>query len=137
MTPNNKILLPDDREDIIKETFLSCYVMEVSANVSTLVAQECYSCEISDPSQRHHDCLMMPCDIRMLTYYDKAREIIDGGMVMEEFFEALKEINIQLSMFEKAKYTYNNCYKLLCSTPDQEKNIEKRTHQLVSQNSFY
>ena len=143
MTPDkqmiglSEVVLPDDREDIIKETFLSCYITEVSANISTLVVQECYSCEIDDPSQRHHDCLMMPCDMRMLTYYDKAKEIIDGKIVMEEFFETLKEKHIELSVLEKAKFTYNNCYNLLCSTPDQEIEIEKRTYQLVSENSFY
>ena len=57
--------------------------------------------------------------MRMLTYYDKA-----GGMVMEIFFETLKEINIELSVLEMAKFTYNNCYNLLCSTPDQENNID-------------
>ena len=75
MTPDkhSDVILSDDREDIIKETFLSCYIMEVSANISTLLAHECYACEISHPSQRRHDCLMMPSDKRMLIYYDKAK----------------------------------------------------------------
>ena len=126
-----------DRVDIIKETFLTCYTIEIAGNVSTLAAKECYGCEINHPSQRRHDCIMMPGDMRMLAYFDKAKENDDSVRVMKEFVKALRNRNIELEVSEMIQFTYNSCYNLFCSSPKQKKIVEERTHELVSYNSFY
>ena len=126
-----------DRENKIKQTFLTSYIDEIAGNITILVVKECYGCEVDHPSQRRHECLMMPGEDRMLFYFDKARENIESKNVMEDFVEALKEKGIELNAFEKEEYSFNNCFNFLCSSPDQKEMIKQQTHKIVCDRSFY
>ena len=146
MTPNKQdvydsmlsdIIKLADRVDTIKETFLTCYTVEIAGNVSKLVSEECYGCEVDHPSQRRHECLMMPGETRMLYYFDKAKEKVNPVSVMEDFVKALEHRNIELNIEEMFEFSYNNCYNLFCTTPRQKEEIEGRVSRLVAQSSFY
>ena len=65
-------------------------LVEAMYTTAVEVDRFCRGCEIAHPSQREHDCLMMSEEERWEVYCDIAVDIVNDGMILEQFIEALR-----------------------------------------------
>ena len=72
------------------------YINAVAVEANRLCTRNCRGCEIAHPSQREHDCLMMPEEERCEVHCDIAVDIVNEEMILEQFIGALKILRLRL-----------------------------------------
>jgi hypothetical protein len=75
------------RDERIEDSLLRAYAIVLSQDIHDLVYKNCEACDIFDPSQDHHDCLMLSREIRVYRYLSEALQDVDDERVMELFMK--------------------------------------------------
>lgn len=66
-----------------EELFVTCVLPELQQQVSLLVPQKCYGCQVNHPSQIHHDvCLMMGLEEQVNVCFSDALENLNLAQVV-------------------------------------------------------
>ena len=110
---SNELVL-DEREpvevrnvcDLMNAIFSESAVYEAGR----LCKEKCRGCEVSHPSQRRHECLMLSENEVWSVYGLEAVErVFEKGIVSKQFFEAIRVL--KLEYYSRAKVHYNSLGK--------------------------
>jgi hypothetical protein len=92
------------RQEAIENMLIDAYAYNVINIVVDFVNENCEGCKIDDPSQWHHDCIMLDNDISVYRYLTEALEKVNDEKVMEAFTKLTEILDPPLNGLERLKY---------------------------------
>ena len=81
-------------ERYLSKTLTFLYARTVMELLPSVVQENCYACEIDDPSQVHHICLMWTEQEHLYTYFELVFEKIKFADIVTKFKQHVKYLDI-------------------------------------------
>ncbi len=95
------------RQENIEETLLRVYCNFLAVGVQKLTQDRCEGCAIFDPSQLHHDCLVLENETRVFRYFQDALDNLSNNNELETSIANALE-KVPLSPLEFDHYSSND-----------------------------
>ena len=93
-----------ERDEQVEKVLIGAYCDVLIDDICELVNKNCEACEIFDPSQDHHDCLMMTKDTKVYRYLKEALSAVDQDKVMNTFVQNIETLTPKVNALELLKY---------------------------------
>ena len=108
------------RNEQIEGILLRAYADVLQRDICDLVNKNCEACEIDDPSQDHHDCLMLSREIKVYRYLFEALRDVNDEKVMKAFMKNIETLSPPLNALELLKYQCKDSREDIVSTRREE-----------------
>ena len=108
------------RNEQIEGILVRAYADVLQRDICDLVNKNCEACEIDDPSQDHHDCLMLSREIKVYRYFFEALRDVNDEKVMKIFMKNIETLNPPLNALELLKYQCKDSREDIVSTRREE-----------------
>ena len=113
--------------DLMNAIFFESAVYEAGR----ICEERCRGCEVSHPSQRRRECLMLSRTTKSVYGLEAVERVFEQGTVSKQFFEAMRVLKWEY--YDRAKEHYKNLGKNFEAAYDFLKSLRQRSNFNESQ----